>query len=190
MRRSHTSTPAADLPDFDVLANAKASDPHRTHQALVAGEGQHIDVHVLHVYGNGTRGLGCVDRECHALLPANPANLSDRLNRANHIGAMVHNHQCRVGPDRSGDVVWIDKPGCVKRNKRRFDAAVAHEVVDRADHGIVFQIGGDHVIASRQQAGDRQVQRIRGVVAEAQPLGRILVTAKEAREPFAQVIEK
>jgi len=53
------------------------------------------------------------------------------------------------------------------RNEGRLEASVTHQAIDRADHGIVFEIGGNHVVAGREQAGNCQIQRIRGVVAEA-----------------------
>jgi hypothetical protein len=123
--------------------------------------------------GDGARGLSRVDQECHALLPANAANFLDGLNGADHVRAMVHRHQRGVGPDRLGDVAGVDKPGSVEWNEGGFHAAIAHQVMDGADHRIVLEIRGNHVVAGLEQAGNRQVQGIRGVVAERQALGRI-----------------
>jgi len=132
----------------------------------VAREGQDIDVHLFHVDGDGARGLSRVDQECYALLPASGANLFDGLNGAGDIGAMAHHHQRGVGPDRFGDVAGVHKPGSVERNEGSFDAAIAHQVIDRADYRIMLQVCRDDVVAGLEQTGNRQVQGIRGVVAE------------------------
>ena len=67
---------------------------------------------------------------------------------------------------------------------------IANHVVDRPDHGIMFEIGGDDVVARRNQPGNDEIQRIGHVVAEDQAVRGILVTAKELRQALAQTVEQ
>ena len=67
---------------------------------------------------------------------------------------------------------------------------IADPVVDRPDHGVVFQVGGDHMVALTDQSGNRKVERVGHVVAEHQALGCVLIATKEFREPLASFVQQ
>src|SRR5664280_296507 len=52
----NAGTAATDLLDFYMLANTEAADAHAPHERFVAGECDHVDVHLLHVDGNDAGG--------------------------------------------------------------------------------------------------------------------------------------
>ena len=51
----------------------------------------------------------------------------------------------------------------------------------------MFQVGRDHVVALADQPWDSEVQRIRDVVGEDEPLRRIFVAPKKLRQALAQI---
>ena len=81
-------------------------------------------------------------------------------------------------------------PALSKGTKVASRAMIADHVIDRPDHGIVFEVGGDDVIAGRNQPRNDEIQRIGHVVAEDQPVRGILVAAKELRQALAQTVQQ
>ncbi len=157
MGRVHTGATATGLPYIDVLSHAETADPSATHQRFVPCEGQHINVHLLHVDWDHARGLGRVDGKDDIPLAADPADLLRRLHGADDVRAVVDDDQLGVGPDCLRNVGGIDEPGTIEGNKGRSHATIAHQVVDGAEHRVVLEVGGDHVISLGQQSKDEQV---------------------------------
>ena len=142
--------PLRTLLHFDVLADAEAADAHAPHERLMTGESHHVDVHLFHVDGNDAGGLGSIHDKRHAAFVADPADLPDRLHCAEHVRAVIDDHHPGVRPYGSGNVIGIDKSGAVERNKGCFGSVVADHVIDRPDHGVMFEVSGDDVIAVRK----------------------------------------
>src|SRR5271165_967590 len=177
--RSHARSATAQLFDFDMFADAEATDAHTPHQRFVAGECHDVDVHVLHVDGNDTGGLSGIHNKHHLAFATDTSDLIDRLHRAQHIRAVVDDHEPGVRPHGRGNVVWIHEPSAVERDVSRFRTVVADHVVDGPDHGVVLEVGGDDVVAGRNQSGNDEIQRVGYVVAEDQAVRGIFVAAEE-----------
>src|ERR1039458_902002 len=62
-------------------------------------------------------------------------------------------------------------------------------MIDGPDHRIVFEVGGDYVVAFREQSEDDQIESVGGVVSEAQSLWALQIAAEELRQPFAKSVE-
>ena len=58
------------------------------------------------------------------------------------------------------------------------------QVIDRSQHGIVFQARGNDMIARHQQAANRLIESIRSIECEYNPIGRTGI-AKEPGEHAA-----
>src|SRR4051812_20199624 len=63
-------------------------------------------------------------------------------------------------------------------------------MIDRTNDRVVLAICGDDVVAFGEQSEDDEVERVGGVVAEAEALGTILVSVKELGETLAETIEQ
>src|ERR1039458_7581018 len=151
MDRPNAGAAAAHLFDAYVLANTKAADAHAPHERFVAGEGNHIDVHLPHVDRNDADGLSGIHDEPDAALAADRPNLLDWLYRTDHVRSVVDDHKLRVRPYGLGDIVRVHEPGVVERDEGRLCAVVADHVVDGPDHGVVFEVGGDVMVTRRNQ---------------------------------------
>src|ERR1017187_8922477 len=125
MDRPNAGAAAAHLFDAYVLANTKAADAHAPHERFVAGEGNHIDVHLPHVDRNDAGGLSGIHDEPDAALAADRPNLLDWLHRTDHVRSVVDDHKLRVRPYGLGDIVRVHEPGVVERAEGRLCAVVA-----------------------------------------------------------------
>src|SRR5664279_2764729 len=121
---------AAHLLDYYMLPNTEAADAHAPHERFVAGECDDVDVHLLHVDRNDAGGLSGIHDERDAALATDSSDLPDRLHRANHVRPVVDDHQLGVRPHRPGDIVRVDEPCAVERDKRRFRSVIPDHVVD------------------------------------------------------------
>ena len=103
---------------------------------------------------------------------------------------MAHDDDARIGAYRPADRVGFDKSLRVKGQVGGFGAMIANHVVDGPNHGIVFEVGGDNVVALPDQPGNREVERVGDVIAEDQTFGSVLIAAKEFRQPFTSFVQK
>ena len=103
---------------------------------------------------------------------------------------MVDDHEPGVRPHGVSNVAGVNEPRAVERHERRFGAVVADHVVDRPDDGVMFEVGGDDVVARRDESGDDEVERIGHVVTEDQPVGGVVIATKEFRHALAQAVEE
>src|ERR1019366_5801937 len=110
----HAGPAAAHLLDYYMLPNTEAADAHAPHERFVAGEGDDVDVHLMHVDRNDAGGLSGIHDEGHVALTADASDLPDRLHRADHVRAVVDNHQLGVRPHRPGNSVRVDEPCAVE----------------------------------------------------------------------------
>ena len=81
----------------NLVADQKSADALRAKQALVPGEGQHIDVLLFHIDWEGTRRLGGVHHKGKAVLLADPSHLLQRHQGAADVGGMQHHDSLGVG---------------------------------------------------------------------------------------------
>src|ERR1019366_562881 len=117
---------------FYMLPNTEAADAHAPHERFVAGEGDDVDVHLLHVDRNDAGGLSGIHDEGHVAPAADPSDLPDRLHRAQYVRAVVNDHQLGVRPHRPGNIVRVDESCAIEGDEGRFRPVVADHVVDRA----------------------------------------------------------
>ncbi len=114
----------------------------------------------------------------------------NRLNRADDVRPVVHDDDARVWAYRLANGVGLDESLSVERQVGGFGAMIANHVVDGPDHGIVFEVGGDDMVALADQPGNRKVERIGHVIAENQALGGVLIATKEFREPLTSFVQQ
>ena len=95
------------LADRDPLADIKSADAGRPEERFMAGEDQHVHEIGLDIDGLLAGRLRCVDREEDAVLPADAADLADRLDRADDVGGVID------------DDVWRGGSACGSRRDRR-----------------------------------------------------------------------
>src|SRR5205814_9987888 len=128
-----------------------------THQCLVSGKCKYVDIHLLHVDRNDTRGLRGINDESEVVLATNGTDLTYRLDRPDHVRAMIDNHDLRVRLNRFAYGVWFDKPCAVEWQVSRLRPDVANHVVDRTDHGVVCEVCRYDVVARIDEPGNGQV---------------------------------
>ena len=92
-----------------------------------------------------------------------------------------------VGPEAAGDLGRVDAAVAADRDEVHCAAVVARHVVERPDHRVVLDRGGDGVVARPQQALDHHVEGVGGVVGEHQAVG--VVAAEEARQLQPRVLD-
>ena len=63
-------------------------------------------------------------------------------------------------------------------------------MIDGPDHGIVFEVGGNDVVAFREQSEDDQIESVGGVVPETQSFRAVQIATEEFRQPFAKFVEQ
>jgi len=174
---------------FHVGTDGDTADADRAEQGLVAREGHHVDVHGRHVDGDAAGGLGGVDSEEYAALVADRADGGDVLHRADHVGAVVHDHQAGVGPDACGDVVGIDETVAVEGREIEADEVPVRQFVQGAQHGVVLDPGRDHMVAGLDDALDDRVETVGGVGREDQPVVVGRGVAEEGVEFLAGLVQ-
>ena len=121
---------------------------------LVGREGEEVDVHLLHVDLHMARRLDRVRVEGDLRCPAHRADLLDGLDGADLVVGEHDGHEAGVGPDgrlhlvRGDDAVLVDgQVGDL--------IALLLEALERVEHGVVLEGGGDDVAFAlgRAQAG-------------------------------------
>lgn len=180
---------------FDTRRDAQAAGALRAQEALVAREGEQVDVGGGHVDGDVAQGLRAVDEEEQAVghsptacagmaAPAGTeagADLADSgqvLNGAGDVACVVDTDQYGLArADGLADVVGVDQAG----GGVGIDLGPIEERVGEgggvqgAEDGVVFENGGDDMKAGAGAAGpagvdenalDGEVERVGGVVGE------------------------
>ena len=103
---------------------------------------------------------------------------------------MVHDDDARIGAYRLANRVGFDESLRVEGKVGGFGAMIANQVVDGPNHRIVFEVGGDNVVALADQPWNRKVQRVSHVIAEDQTFRSVLISAKEFRQTFTSFVQQ
>ena len=150
----------------------------------MAGEAQDVDPERIHVDGNDARALGGVDDEDGSGFACDRPDGGEILNRSEDVRAMVDDHDPCPCVERIPDGVRIHIPLRVAPDPRDSYPAIALQVVERAQHGVVLDTRGDDMVASADEAEQRDVQRVGDVLGEHHPVG-VAAEAEELREQAA-----
>ena len=122
---------------------------------LVAGQGQHVDVLLLHVDVQVARRLHRVGVEQHALLVAHLANLRDGQDRADLVVGVHDGHQTSVLPDGLRHLLGGDG-ACGTHVQQRHLKALFFQLLQCVQHRVVLEGGGDDVILALSLADPRR----------------------------------
>ena len=137
----------------------------RPQQALMAGEGQGVDVHGLHVDGQDARRLGGVQEESQAVGMAEGPHLSGGQHRAADVAGVEHHHGTGIGPQQALH------SGGVQRAVRRAGDAVEGDALclklGQGPHdGVVLHGGDHHMVSGLQKALQEDIQALGDVAGE------------------------
>ena len=145
--------------------DAQAAGSLRTHQALVAGEAEHVNVHALHVDRYRTCRLRCIDNQKGTVCVRHCTDFGDIEQVSGQIGCMRADNGLGFRSKERFHILIADIALAVRRYKiHRYAARL--QIIQRTEHGIVLQIGRNDVIAGRKQTVDCNIQRLGGVCGE------------------------
>ena len=100
----------------------------------MAWRGKEIDVIVLQIERNMSRGLGSVDHEGKVVAAGDCADLAKRLERSGDVGGVGEGNQRGVGTNRLAEVVRIDQAGGgIDGDARLIDPVVIGQRVERTE---------------------------------------------------------
>ena len=150
--------------DGNVLCHAKAAGALGSHQPLVAGKAQHGNAHGLHVDGVGARRLAGIRHQQQAVGPGDAADLPQIQHVAGEVGGVGTDDGTGLPADEPGKVAVIHAAAPVRRDHGQADDARILQTVQGPQHGVVLQIGGDHVVARGEQAVYGGIQRLGGIL--------------------------
>ena len=140
-----------------VRPEDKSAYTLRAKQALMAGKGQGVDVHGLHVDGQYARRLCGIQYEFQAVGMAEGSHLSGEQHRAADVAGVEHHHGAGIGPQQTLH------GGGVQRTVRRAGNAVKGDALclklgQRPHDGIVLHGGDQHMVPGLQKALQQYVQ--------------------------------
>ena len=150
----------------DILAQQQAADALRREQSLMSGEGEGVDVQLLHIERQDACALRTVDDEVQAVLLAEVANLLKRLHCAADVAGVRHDDGLGVGAHKLRQSVQAQCAFCVAGNAAEGDG-VSRRVVcrklcadlpERTHDGVMLHSGNKHMVAAAQQSLDDDVQ--------------------------------
>ena len=127
-------------------------------------------MHFYHVDGDGAGGLGSIHHEGDTAFFADPADLFDGIQGAGHVGGVAHDHQLCLRPDGSANCRRIRAQDRIRLHLGDRDARV-FKIGQGPGHSVVLHPAGDHVIAGGEHALKTQIDGVRGVQPEDDPLG-------------------
>ena len=93
--------------------------------------------------------------EQHALFPADRADLADRQDRPDLVVGVHQAHQAGVRPDGVCHLLRRDRPNRADRQELDLKA-VAPQLVQRVEHGVVLKGRGDDVPLAPPRADGRR----------------------------------
>jgi hypothetical protein len=134
---------------------------------IVRGHREQIDHRVVHRKRQPPDDADAVHVKGHALTPGQPADLAQRLQRADLAVGRHDRDERRVGPQGAADGIGIDHTFAVHRQPRHAPALLL-EVTARIADRDVLDGGGQHVAAGgpRRHAADGQVVGLGGAGGE------------------------
>ena len=152
--------------DVHARAHPQNAGAVRAEQALVPRHRQQIAAPGLRRKRHMARRLRAVDQEQHTASLAHLAHRLHILQGAQDVGHVRHYDEPRAREHGPLDVLRADLPLRVRRHERQRDHAAARELGQRAQHGVVLQQRGDHMIPCAHDAVNGHVERIGRVQAE------------------------
>ena len=133
----------------------------------MTGEAHHVDAHGLHVDVEHPRRLGGVHHQQQAVLLGKAPDGPDIQQIPRQVGAVGADDAPCVGPQQAAEIVGVDAAPPIRRQEVHLHPL---QPVQGPQHGIVFAVGGQHVVTGGEQPVDGDVQGLGGVAGEPHPL--------------------
>ena len=175
----HARAAAQQRPQLHARPDAQAAGALRPHQTLVAGKAEHINAHFLHIdqcCPGGLRGVDYQKRTMRVRHCADPGNIE---HISGQIGGVSADDRLCVRAEQRLHVLVSDVSAAIRADKIDRRTARLH-IVQRAQYGIMLEIGRNDVIARRNQSVDRDIQRLSRVCRENDMVGAR--TAEQLRQ--------
>ena len=153
-------------PEGNVLSQTQPAGALRTHEGLVSGETEQVDLLGLHVDRQDSRRLGGVHKKDQAVGMGDGPHPANIHGVSGEVGGMGADDGPRLRADQPPELTVVDPPLPVSRDETERHAPLRLQPVQGTQNGIVLQIRGDHMVAGVQQAADGHVQGLRGVGGE------------------------
>ena len=153
-----------------AVAQHKQSRTLRPQQPLVPRHGHHVCAQ--HVWRN-VRHPGCLRRihqQGNAALPADRAQLRNRLKKPRDVAGVGDNHQCGFAADDAAKRSRGQDAAFIRRKHMHRDFPARNVAVKQPHDGVVFRVGADDLVAAPQRAGNGEIQRFGAVCGEQNPL--------------------
>ncbi len=109
------------------------------------------------------------------MFPRNPPDLLNGLHGAEDVAGVGQDDQPRSKRDSFFHFVWLDGAAAVGSHARQRDVAGQFHCAQRPTDAVVFEVGGDHVIAVGQHALDGHIERVGRVEREDKALWLLAV---------------
>src|SRR5215470_13133472 len=126
---------------------------------LVTRNREQVASDVVYVHGHFTGGLHRVGMEVHIRLGSNLPNLFNWLKYTGLIVGHHDGHQPGIGTQGATHVIWIHEPTSVNWEVGHF-TAIRLQMLTCVQDGVMFNGGGDHVIALPHQTENCQIVRL------------------------------
>ncbi len=165
----------AGVADIDTFANVEAADSGGPEQRFVSGKSDDVDVLLFNVYRDFPGSLGGINEEDDTALLTELADLGDGLDCTDDVGGVVDYDEPRGGLEERDKIFRVDEPVVVEGNVIHFYAVVLLVMMEGTQHRVVLDVGGDNMIASREQSVDSDVERFGGIEREDKPIGIISI---------------
>ena len=153
----------------DLLRHAfrqnKAAGALGTQQPLMAGEGQGVDVHGLHVDGPHACGLGAVHEEFQPVGPAEVPRLLNGQQRAADVAGVGHHHCPGLRRQTGFHGLRPQRPRPVAGDAGE-RAACLRQLRQGPHDGVVLHGGHQHMVPRPQKALQQHVEALRHVFGE------------------------
>ena len=154
-------------PSRHAVGSARWPDQQRprtgwTQQRFVSGYSQQIDILLAHGNRYYSRGLSGVDQEREPQATGEAAHLFDGLDSAGDVAAVRAGDQSRARRNGGRNGVGIRQAVTNHADPCQSYRARLGQGLQRPRHAVVFEHGGDGMIARPQHALDGHVERIRG----------------------------
>ena len=156
---------AEQRPKLYARSDAQTAGSLRTHQALVAGEAEHVNVHALHVDWHRACRLRCIDNQKGTVFVRHCTDFGDIEQVSGQIGCMRADNGLGFRSKERFHILIADIALTVRRYKI-YRYAAHLQIIQRTEHGIVFQISRNDVITGRKQTVECNIQRLGGVRGE------------------------
>ncbi len=132
----------------------------------MAGKAHHVNAHCRQVDGEDSRRLGGVQNKKQAVFPGEAAHPGDIHRVPRQVGGVGADDGLCFRPEKAFKPAVVQPPPAVRRDEIHRRPRVP-EAVQGPEDGIVFQVRGNHMVPRPQQAADGDVQRLGGILGEA-----------------------